>query len=58
MTLESDKRRHMSARNRDHLMIPFQCDLWHYRNLKKMDIGDKEDITLLRVIRRENLETF
>ena len=42
LTLESDKGRHMSARNGDHLMIPFQCELCHYRNLKKMDpVGDK-----------------
>ena len=59
LTLESDKGRHMSARNGDHLMIPFQCELCHYRNLKKMDpVGDKEDVTLLRAIRRANLDAF
>ena len=59
LTLESDKGRHMSARNGDHLMIPFQCELCHYRNLKKMDpVRDKEDVTLLRAIRRANLDAF
>ena len=59
LTLESDKGRHMSARNGDHLMIPFKCELCHYRNLKKMDpVGDKEDVTLLRAIRRANLDAF
>ena len=59
LTLESDKGRHMSARNGDHLMIPFQCELCHYRNLIKMNlVRDKEDVTLLRAIRRANLDAF
>ena len=46
LTLESNKGR-------------FQCELCHYRNLKKMDpVGDKEYVTLLRAIRRENLNAF
>ena len=49
----------MSARNGDHLMIPFQYDICHYRSLKEMDpVEDKEDLTLLRAIRRANLDAF
>ena len=59
LTLEYDKGRHTSARNGDHLMIPFQCELYHYRNMKKMNpVGDKADVVLLRATRRANLDVF
>ena len=49
----------MFAKNGDHLLIPFQCDLCHYRNLKGMDpIGVKADDILLRTIKRANLDIF
>ena len=49
----------MSATNRNRLMIQFQCELFHYRNLKNMNlVGDKADVVLLRAIRRENLDAF
>ena len=37
------------ARNGDHLMTPFQCDLCHFRNLKKQDpdYGQQQDLVLL-----------
>ena len=47
----------MSARNGGHLMIPFQCDLCYYYNLKGMNpVGVKDGVTLLRTIRRANLQ--
>ena len=49
----------MVARNGDHLLIPFQCEICHYRNLKGMDpTGTKADGILLRTIRRANLGAF
>ena len=59
LTLEEDRGRHMFARNGDHLLIPFQCEICHYRNLKGMDpTGTKADGILLRTIRRANLDAF
>ena len=40
-------------------MICFQCDLYHFRNLKLMDPSrSQEDINLLKTIRRANLDGF
>lgn len=57
---EQDKFRFLTARNGDHLMTPFQCDLCHFRNINKRDpIEHKpEDIRLMRCIRRANLDAF
>lgn len=30
---KEEKQRYLSARNRDHLISPFQCDECHFRNL-------------------------
>ena len=30
LTLEEHRVRHMFARNGDHLLIPFQCEICHY----------------------------
>ena len=47
------------ARNGDHLMIPFQCELYHFRNLKGANPGRRsEDILLLGKIRRANGDAF
>lgn len=49
------------GRDGDHLMgIPFECDLCHYRNMKKKnpDFGCQRDVYLLMVIRRANLDAF
>ena len=48
------------ARNGDHLMVPFQCELCHFRNVygrepKKENLKDKE---LFRFARRANLDAF
>ena len=38
-------------------MITFQCDLYHFRNLKGLDLErGNNDINLLQTIRRENLD--
>jgi hypothetical protein len=50
----------LRARNGDHLMCPFQCDLCHFRNMKDRDplVGDYLDRNLLTAIRRANLDSF
>ena len=59
LTTEEDRTRHLIARNGDHLMIPFQCELCHFRNLKGCDPRNvKEDILLIRTIRRANVDAF
>ena len=37
LSWEEDKTRYLVARNGHHLMIPFQCELCHFRNLKGTD---------------------
>jgi hypothetical protein len=52
---------HRRGRNGDHLMaVPFECDLCHYRNLRKRDpvLTDPRDVYLLTAIRRANLDAF
>jgi hypothetical protein len=46
----------LMARNWDHLMTPFQCDMCHFRNINKRDpIKHKlEGIHLLRCIQHAN----
>ena len=59
MTSEEDKVRFQVARNGDHLMISFQCESCHFRNLKGLDQGKAEpNIRLLRTIRRATLDAF
>jgi hypothetical protein len=55
-----DKNKILSARNGDHLMCPFQCDMCHFKNLKGRDPlrGDYTDRNLLTAIRRSNLDAF
>jgi hypothetical protein len=55
-----DKDNFLRARNGDHLMCPFQCDLCHFRNLKGRDplSTDYLDRNLLTAIRRANLDSF
>jgi hypothetical protein len=42
------------------MAIPFECDLCHYRNLRKQDpsLTDPQDVYLLTAIRRANLDAF
>ena len=59
LELDKDKGRHLFARDGDHLMISFQCELCQFRNLKGCDPGIRdEDFLLLRTIRRANLDAF
>jgi hypothetical protein len=53
-----DKLRHKHARNGDHLLTPFQCDVCMFRNLQGRDplIGSAADDLLLCCIRRANLD--
>jgi hypothetical protein len=39
----------MEGRNGDNLLCPFQCDLCHFRNIKKRDpfASDLKDLNLL-----------
>lgn len=40
------------------MAVPFECDLCHYRNLRKRDpdLSDHQDVYLLTAIRRANLD--
>lgn len=50
---------YMCARDGDHLMLSFQCDLCHFRNILGRDPGDSsQDVLLLAYIRRANLDAF
>ncbi len=55
-----DHTRYHCARNGDHLLTPFQCDLCVFRNLQHRNpIADSfQDITLLCCIRRANLDSL
>ena len=47
------------ARDSDHLMTSFQCDICHYRNSKGLYLAKrKNDVKLLKTIRRNILVTF
>ena len=50
---------HLCARDGDHLLVPFQCDLCHFRNLTNRDPGQSvEYVRLIVAIRRANLDIF
>jgi hypothetical protein len=50
----------MEVRNGDNLVCPFQCDLCHFRNIKKRDpfASNLKDLSLLCGIGRANLDAF
>jgi hypothetical protein len=50
----------MEGQNGANLLCPFQCDLCHFRNIKKCDpfASDLKDLNLLCGIRRANLDAF
>jgi hypothetical protein len=59
LTLEKDITRFMFGREGDHLMTQFQCDLCHFRNIKKRSpTNDETDVLLLKFIRRANLDAL
>jgi hypothetical protein len=57
-TIEGDEDRFKCARNGDHLLCPFQCDLCHFRNIQRRDPvpGLTKDKLLLQCIRRASLD--
>lgn len=52
--------RYTHARNGDHFMVPFQCDLCHFRNLqgRNPQLHVRQDTALLVAIRRASLDSF
>jgi hypothetical protein len=56
---DEDDKRFMYGRKGDHLMTSFQCDLCHFRNMKRTDPGSTgKDKLLLIYIRRANLDAL
>ena len=56
---EDNRTRHLVVRNGFYLMIPFQCKLGHFRNLKGVEpIQRRDNILLTRAIRRTNVHAF
>ena len=51
--------RNLVARNDDHLIIPVQCELCRFKNLKGFSPGKRcEEVLLLCTIRRANVDAF
>lgn len=57
---EEDEERYNHARRGDTLMVPFQCQLCHFRNLKGRNpsVTSDEDHRLLSFVKRANLDAF
>ena len=57
---EEGQMEYRSARNGDHFKCPFQCDLCHFRNIKKRDprAHSQFDYSLMVAIRRGSLDVF
>ena len=57
---ETDVNRFKFGRAGDHFMTMFQCDLCHFRNIKKSDPRDNDvmDTCAMRNIRRANLDAL
>jgi hypothetical protein len=51
---------YLRARDGDHLLVPFQCDLCLFRKLRKRspDPSNSEDALLAATVRRMNLDAF
>lgn len=58
--IDKEENRFLRARPGDMFMVPFQCDVCHFRNIQKRDpwIGDSRDEETLEYIRRANLDAF
>ena len=57
---QGGRKRFVQARNGDHLMVPFQCELCHFRNVygrepEALNLKDKEFFVF---VRRANLDAF
>jgi hypothetical protein len=59
-TQVGDERRYLHGRNGDQLMVPFQCDLCHFRNIMKRNPWESrwQDHEILEYIRRAILDSF
>jgi hypothetical protein len=59
---KGDDKRFQYARNGDHFMTTFQCDLCHFRNIQGRDPvlgnGETDDSYLLKLVRRANLDAL
>jgi len=57
---EKDKMRFLAARDGDHLVTPFQCELCHFHNIMERDPQDNlaSDVRLLKLFRRASLDAF
>lgn len=57
---DKEEKRFIRARPGDMLMVPFQCDLCHFRNIMQRDPFSEEpnDFEILEYIRRANLDAF
>ena len=53
-------KRFMEARNGDHLMVPFQCELCHFRNIygREPEVHNLKDKEFFVFARRANLDAF
>jgi hypothetical protein len=60
MVEEKDKMRYLEARDGDHLVTPFQCELCHVRNILGRDpqLNPASDVRLIKLIRRASLDAF
>ena len=58
--VQHDDNRFLSARDGDHLMVMFQCDLCHFRNIQQRDPNRRNasDAILLSCIRRATLDAM
>lgn len=58
--VDDDPGRYQEARDGDHLMCPFQCDMCHFVNIHHCmpDTHSAEDELCLVAIRRANLDAF
>jgi hypothetical protein len=57
---EDDAIRFKEARAGDHLMVPFQCELCHFRNIMGRDPDHSRgtDLEIMDMMRRANLDAF
>jgi hypothetical protein len=57
---EKDKLRYLEARDGDHLVTPFQCEVCHVRNIVGHDPQTNlaSDVRMVKLIRRANLDAF
>jgi hypothetical protein len=59
--IEADVNRFKCARDGDNLMVPFQCDVCHFRNIQKRNprpLLYPKDALALQCIRRANLDSL